>query len=108
MGFGMGLVLTAARRFRERGTPMKPFSPSTYLVRDGLYRYTRNPMYLGMGVLLLGSALSIGSLSAFVVIPLFFLLLHYGYVLPEEAFLLEHFGPDFTDLQEEVPRWLFK
>lgn len=103
---GMLLILSCARAFRSLATPIKPFSPSTALVRSGAYRFTRNPMYLGMVIMLCGSACALQSLSAGFVIPLFFLLIDFGYVRGEEVFLEEIFGEEYVALKQSVPRWL--
>lgn len=103
---GILLVLGAARAFRSAGTPIKPFSPSTSLIRSGAYRFTRNPMYLGMLSMLCGSSLALQSVSTLSVIPLFFILIDRGYVEGEETFLLGVFGEEYRELQRSVPRWL--
>ncbi|HPY41879.1 MAG TPA: isoprenylcysteine carboxylmethyltransferase family protein, partial [Thiolinea sp.] len=82
--------------FRARTTPnpMKPQN-SSQLVTAGLYRYTRNPMYVGMLVMLLGWAIYLGSLSPLLVLPLFIWVINTQQVLPEEAFLTEKFGASY-------------
>lgn len=106
MVLGIVITLTAANSFRRAKTPIKPFTESTAIVRSGLYRYTRNPMYLGMLIMLAGAAASLQALGPFLIVPLFFLLIDRGYVRQEEQFLLERFGNEFRELQSAVPRWL--
>jgi protein-S-isoprenylcysteine O-methyltransferase Ste14 len=94
--------------FRARTTPnpMKPQN-SSQLVTTGLYRYTRNPMYVGMLVMLLGWAIYLGSLSPFFILPLFVWVINTQQILPEEKFLTEKFGASYRAYMQSVPRWLW-
>lgn len=94
--------------FRAHTTPnpMKPQN-SSQLVTTGLYRYTRNPMYVGMLVMLLGWAIYIGSLSPFFILPLFVWVINTQQILPEEKFLTEKFGASYRAYIQSVPRWLW-
>ncbi|MGD8385312.1 MAG: isoprenylcysteine carboxylmethyltransferase family protein, partial [Lysobacterales bacterium] len=83
-----------------------PFSPATTLVTGGLYRYTRNPMYLGMTLMLLGMALLLGSVTALAPVAGFARVIHKRFVLPEEAFLEKAFGQAYLDYKLRVRRWL--
>lgn len=103
---GCGAVLWAAGLFRGAGTPIKPFSPSTALVTGGLYKFTRNPMYLGMILALLGVAIGLGTASAFIAIPLFVWQIRRKFVQPEEVFLEGIFGADYVAYKARVRRWL--
>ena len=104
----LGLVLagSAARAFGRAGTPVVPFEPSTALVTTGWYRYTRNPMYLGMSLLLSGIALALGSLTAFLPVPLFVLIVQTRFIRAEERFLEGIFGTEYTAYKARVRRWL--
>jgi protein-S-isoprenylcysteine O-methyltransferase Ste14 len=103
---GLALALVAARHFKQSGTPLKPFSRSTALVTAGPYRFTRNPMYLGLAVVLVGVALALESLTPFFVIPVFVAIITAAFIVPEEAMLKERFGDAYTDFQGRVRRWL--
>ncbi|MGH8742056.1 MAG: methyltransferase family protein, partial [Burkholderiales bacterium] len=70
------------------------------------YRFTRNPMYLGMSGALLGAAVYLGSLTPFVVVPAFMALLADRFIAPEEAFLERAFGQAYLDYKARVRRWL--
>jgi protein-S-isoprenylcysteine O-methyltransferase Ste14 len=94
-----------ANAFRKAGTPVKPFEPSTVLVLHGLYRYTRNPMYLGLIVILSGSGILLGSLSPFLVIPVFFLIIQEGFIKHEELFLEKIFGDEYREYKSRIRRW---
>lgn len=85
---------------------MKPQN-SSQLVTEGLYRYTRNPMYVGMLVMLLGWALYLGSLSPLFILPLFIWVINTQQIFPEEAFLTKKFGESYRIYLQAVPRWLW-
>lgn len=93
--------------FRAKTTPnpMKP-SNTSHLVTSGLYRYSRNPMYLGLLVMLIGWALYLGSLSPLLILPLFVWLLNKQQIEPEETILLDKFGQEYRDYQQRVRRWI--
>lgn len=103
---GLGTAVAAARHFKRAGTPVKPFSRSAALVTEGPYRFTRNPMYLGLALILVGVALALESLTPFFVIPVFVAIITLGFIVPEEAMLKERFGDAYTDFQGRVRRWL--
>lgn len=103
---GIALVLWGALHFRRAGTAIRPFEPATALVTGGPYRYTRNPMYLGMAGALLGAAVLMGSVTPFVIIPAFAALLQERFVLAEEALLEQSFGAAYLDYKSRVRRWL--
>ena len=102
----MGLVLWAAILFKRADTGIVPFTPTTALVAAGPYRFTRNPMYLGMAGTLLGAAVLLGTLAPFVAIPLFVALIEWRFILAEEAVLLASFGSAYADYKARVRRWL--
>jgi protein-S-isoprenylcysteine O-methyltransferase Ste14 len=104
----VGLVPTiwAVVLFRVVGTGVVPFSESTSLVTGGPYRFTRNPMYLGMVLVLLGVAIFLGAVAAFLIPPAFALLLTYLFILPEEGHMERTFGASFLERKGKVHRWL--
>jgi protein-S-isoprenylcysteine O-methyltransferase Ste14 len=103
---GLATTVTAARHFKRAGTPLKPFSRSTALVIEGPFRFTRNPMYLGLAVILVGVALALEALTPFFVIPVFVAIITVGFIVPEETMLKERFGDQYAAFQARVRRWL--
>ena len=103
---GLALTTTGAWTFKRADTPVRPFELATTLVITGVYRYTRNPMYLGMLIMLIGVWIALGKLSPLLVIPIFYFVLREGFVLPEEEFLEKIFGDEFLDYKSRVRRWL--
>jgi len=100
--------LAGVRYFRRAKTtvnPMKPESASA-LVASGIYRYSRNPMYLGFLLMLLGWALWLSNASALLLLPAFVLYMNRFQICPEERALLSLFGPDYMQYRARVRRWL--
>jgi protein-S-isoprenylcysteine O-methyltransferase Ste14 len=106
LALGLMLGFPSAARFRRAGTPLRPGSKPTVLVQDGPYRFTRNPMYLGMTLIVLGVALLPGSLSPLLVPPLFLALIQQLFVKREERWMEEAFGAAYLDYKRRVRRWL--
>ncbi|MEO6596615.1 MAG: isoprenylcysteine carboxylmethyltransferase family protein [Planctomycetota bacterium] len=102
----IALLLNNALRFRRVGTGIRPFTEATVLVAQGAYRFSRNPMYVGLMGSTLGTAVCLGSVSPLVIPPLLFLVLDRRFVQREEVFLRQRFGAAFDDYCCRVRRWL--
>jgi protein-S-isoprenylcysteine O-methyltransferase Ste14 len=96
----------AIGRFRRAGTAAEPWRPSTALVTGGVYRFTRNPMYLAMVLLHLGLALAVDSAVALALLPSLLALVQAGVVLREERYLERRFGDEYRRYRASVRRWL--
>jgi protein-S-isoprenylcysteine O-methyltransferase Ste14 len=103
---GLLLAVAGVGAFRRAGTTVIPFAPSAALVTTGVYRLTRNPMYLGLTLILAGSAWLCGSLGAFLPVPLLVWILQGGYIRAEERVLEQSFGADYVRYRSSVRRWL--
>jgi len=103
---GLSLSLIGRRQFRRRGTTIDTFAAPQTLVRDGLFRHSRNPIYLGLALLLLGIALSFGSVAPLLVWIGFCVLLDRYYIPLEERYLRECFGAEYEGYRQRVRRWL--
>lgn len=103
---GVALNLAADRAFKRHQTTVKPFELSTSLITEGVFRVSRNPMYLGMVLILLGLAIVLGTLTPFAVCAAFAVLLHYRFVRTEERMLAEKFGADWRAYRGQVRRWI--
>jgi protein-S-isoprenylcysteine O-methyltransferase Ste14 len=88
-----------------RGT-LAPWSPPQRLVRVGLYRFSRNPMYVGVTLILIGWAVLFGSLTLTVYAAVVLLAFHIRVVTGEEPWLKRTFGADWESYRARVPRWL--
>ena len=100
-----GLGVAAFRRARTTVNPMKPGSASA-LVDGGIYRLTRNPMYLGFLVVLLGWAIFLSNIVAFLLLPAFVCYMNRFQIEPEEKALVALFGQTFIAYKTRVRRWL--
>jgi protein-S-isoprenylcysteine O-methyltransferase Ste14 len=103
--FGIFMAAISAGMFKKAGTGIAPFEEATTLVTAGFYRFTRNPMYMGMFLMLLGVAFLMGSVGALLPLPVFILIIRNHFVLGEERFLEAAFGQHYLDYKSEVRRW---
>ena len=103
---GIALNLAADKAFREVGTTVKPFEESTALLTSGVFRISRNPMYLGYELILIGIAIMLRSLAPYVVIPVFVVLMNRVFIRVEEQMLEEKFGVAWSEYGEKVRRWI--
>ena len=106
IGLGLGVVLSAIRRFSAAGTRVEPWAPSTQFVASGVYGVTRNPMYLGMAVMSVGLALAIESIGALFLIVPAVLAVDRFVIRKEEAYLSSKFGAEYDSYRQRVRRWL--
>jgi len=93
------------RRAKTTVNPMKPDSTSS-LVVSGIYRYTRNPMYLGFLLILLGWAVFLSNVLALILLPVFVLYMNRFQISPEERVLASLFPDDYAQYRARVRRWL--
>ena len=105
-GLGLTICFVAHRQFKQVDTTLYPFSQPGKLVTSGLFRYTRNPMYLGLTVFLTGIWLLLGSLTPGVFVLAFLLVADHCYIAYEEKQLLAVFGADYAAYQARTPRWI--
>jgi len=106
LGIGIGLVLACALLFSKRGTTIKPFEQSEALLTEGPYRYSRNPIYVGMVLTLVGVALLLGTRSPAFLIPVFMWMITNQFIVAEEVMLEERFGEAYDEYRQRVRRWI--
>jgi protein-S-isoprenylcysteine O-methyltransferase Ste14 len=94
IGVGVGLVVVAARQFSKADTNIVPLTRSTALVADGVFSFTRNPMYLGMTVVLGGTAVLLNSYLPWLVPIAFVLIIRLLFIRHEESLMEETLGAD--------------
>ena len=102
------IALAGAWQFHRARTTVNPLSPAkaSALVTNGVYRLTRNPMYLGMALVLVGWAVWLGNAAALLGLPLFVVLLDTLQIQPEERVLRQRFGEAYARYAARVRRWL--
>ena len=104
--FGITMAGISAGMFKRAGTGLEPFDEATVLVTSGFYRISRNPMYMGMFLMLLGVAFLMGSIGAVLPILIFILIIRNNFVLGEERFMQATFGQQYLQYKSEVRRWI--
>jgi protein-S-isoprenylcysteine O-methyltransferase Ste14 len=104
---GLVLALYCSHLFKARGdgTPV-PLEPPRRLVRDGVYGYSRNPIYVADLTMLIGIFLHRGELALLLYAGLFALVVHVWIVTWEEPVLRERFGREYAAYEIDVPRWI--
>ena len=107
-GVGLAIILSAGRLFLKNKTTWKPRQPdkSAALVVAGIYRHTRNPMYLGMLLVLSGWVVALGDALGFAGCLFLVGYLTRFQIIPEERFLAAKFGADYLAYQRRVRRWI--
>lgn len=105
MAAGIALVLWSAMWFRRKSTTLGPRNKPTTLIVEGPYRFSRNPIYSGMALFLLGWALWLGALSAVFVPFIFARLITQRFILKEEENLRQEFGEQTEAFFAKTRRW---
>lgn len=105
-GGGLALAIWAIRTFRAAGTQIQTNQPTTAIVATGPYRFSRNPIYTGMFLGLIGLAAGFDSLWILAMLIPFYLVIRYGVVAREEAYLERKFGSAYLGYKTRVRRWL--
>jgi len=106
IGLGFLLAFNSIARFIRAKTGVVPFSESTTLITEGFYKYTRNPMYVGMNAFLLGLILILKNPLNIIFLIIFFFVVRNMFVLKEEVQMEETFGEDYLTYKRKVRRWL--
>jgi len=100
------LNLIADKSFKNFNTTVKPFEYSSKLIQDGIFKLTRNPMYLGMCFILFGESILLGSILPFLITLCFVLIIHFVFIIKEEKMLLEKFNEEYILYKRKVRRWI--
>jgi protein-S-isoprenylcysteine O-methyltransferase Ste14 len=103
---GLGLAAAGMRNFSEAGTPIRSIKPTRALVTTGVHGRTRNPIYLGMFLTYGGNGVAARSSWTLVFTVPLAIMIRYGVVAREEAYLERRFGGDYRDYKARVRRWL--
>ncbi len=105
---GLLVIAVGGYLFKKANTTVNPMTPekSTQLVTTGIYRYSRNPIYIGFLAWLLAAALFIGNPLGLLLLPPYIWLVNKLYIYPEEKALEKLFGDEFSDYKSKVGRWL--
>ena len=104
--FGIIANLLADKAFKDNNTTVKSFQPSSALITTGVFRISRNPMYLGFVCILFGIAILTKCLSGCAVPVLFTVLIDRIFICVEEQMLQEQFGKDWQDYKNQTRKWV--
>ena len=103
---GIAVSFSAVRLFLRSRTAIIPFKSASSLVTSGMYRWTRNPMYLGLALAYAGVAILLDSLPAMILLPLVLAAIQVGVIAKEEAYLERAFGDGYSAYKQTVRRWI--
>ncbi len=103
---GFALAIWAIRTIRKAGSRIETSMPTTAIVSSGPYGFMRNPVYLGMFLGQIGLAVGLNSLWVLAMLVPFYLVIRYGVVAREEAYLERKFGKIYLDYKTRVRRWV--
>lgn len=104
----IAVMICAVIEFRRLETTVNPLKPesSTALVTGGVFRFSRNPMYLGLLGILTAAAIFFGALAAIAVLPLFILYMNVFQISPEEKAMEKLFREEYGEYRAQVRRWV--
>ena len=103
---GVALVLLAVMQFRRAGPSVPTHTPTAAIVETGVYVHSRNPIYVGAMIGLLGAAIAVNSLWVLAMLVPFYLVIRHGVVAREEAYLERKFGAAYVGYKARVRRWV--
>jgi protein-S-isoprenylcysteine O-methyltransferase Ste14 len=106
VGVGLAIIRAAFSIFRRIGQDPNPRTPTPVVTREGPYRFTRNPMYLGLSLILFGLGVARGNGWIVVMLAPTLAIMHYGVILPEERYLERKFGEEYARFRASVRRWI--
>ena len=106
LALGVTLLAVGFLQMRRVGTPVNPRETAKVLVVSGLFRYSRNPLYVSLAVIYAGIAILLGNVWLFILLIPLFAVMHYGVILREERYLEEKFGQEYLKYKCSVRRWL--
>ena len=101
----LSVAIVQFKQFKTTVNPLKPESASV-LVTSGIYKFSRNPMYLGMLLLIIGLWINTGAILGFIILPSYVAYLSYFQILPEERAMKAVFSGDYEVYCQQVRRWL--
>lgn len=105
-GVGGALVAAALGLFRRTGQDPEPWKPTPEIISTGVYRFTRNPMYVGMALLQAGIGVGLGNAWVVALVPVSLAVVYAIAVRHEEAYLERKFGAAYLAYKTSVRRWL--
>jgi protein-S-isoprenylcysteine O-methyltransferase Ste14 len=99
-------LIKTARKHKQVGSNIEPWKPTTTIIVDGAYKYSRNPIYVAMAIAYAGIAISAYSLPSLLLLPVCLGVICYFVISKEEAYLEDKFGEEYLSYKMKVRRWL--
>ncbi|MFK3989574.1 methyltransferase family protein [Psychrobacter sp. NPDC064578] len=106
MGLSLGIMGVTQFRIAQTTPNPQALEKVSSLVTSGVYQYSRNPMYVGLVLILLGWAFYLSHFLAFVLLPIFILYMTRFQIQPEERMMAQKFGKTYQDYLNKVRRWI--
>jgi len=105
---GLVVFLSAVKSFRKQKTTVNPLEPkqASSLVTSGIFKFSRNPMYLGMLIILLSLSFKFNLIGGMTISLFFYIFITKFQIIPEEAAMNELFGNEFIDYSKKTRRWI--
>jgi len=103
---GLLISIWGGKTFRKSKAPIIPGSKPTKTVTSGPFKFSRNPMYLGFVIILLGYGIILGSIIGFLAAVGFFLVMHFGFIPFEEKLMEKHMGKKYLAYKNKVRKWI--
>lgn len=106
LAYSVLVMSLAILQLRKAGTNIDVRKPTTAVVTDGIYRYTRNPIYVSMVLLMIAISVLVSNIWIFVLSPAFAIVMQKGVIEREERYLEKKFGTEYTDYKKRTRRWI--
>ena len=105
---GFYIIIRSSRLFAQAKTSIDPLRPfkSTSLITNDIYKYSRNPMYFGYLLIILGSSVYLENVISIIIIPFFIFTINFLQIIPEEETLKDIYGPRYDEYLSKVRRWI--
>jgi protein-S-isoprenylcysteine O-methyltransferase Ste14 len=103
---GLAVGFLGSRAMRRAGTDLDPYKPTTAVVTEGPFRFTRNPLYLCMTLIYGGISAFANALAPILLLPIVLRLMRHGVIEREERYLERKFGDEYLQYKAKVPRWI--
>lgn len=102
---GVSVIVSARREFSRFGQPTDPGHPTSKIIKTGVFLISRNPLYLGCVMVLLGISLTANIFWILIFLLISIIFCHYVLILPEEKYLADKFGQEYKEYLASVGRW---
>ena len=102
----ISLIIPAIKKFNSQHEDPNPTSPSTLIIKSGIYKYSRNPMYLGLIFLQLSLGILLSMVHIMLMCIFTYIIFKYYVIKPEEKYLSSKFGDDYNHYKSKVRRWI--